>query len=100
MATLWAFMTAPDAQACYGWLTALARGLGRHDPRSMDARRADLMRDLLTGHLTIIPTGNDTTTLPGATAPDPVAPDPAAPDPAAPDRAASTDVADEWPEIS
>ncbi len=67
MATLWAFLTAPHAQACYGWLTALARGLGKDDPRGMDARRADLLRDLLTGHLTII-AADVTDTMPGTSA--------------------------------
>ena len=51
MASLWALLAAPDAVACYEWLTRLARSLGKDDPRSMDARRADLLRDLLTGRL-------------------------------------------------
>ena len=80
MATLWACMTAPDAQTCYGWLTALARGLGRDDPRGMDARRTDLMRDLLTGRLTITPS-------------DPTPSDPAPGDPAPGDTGAA-DTAD------
>ncbi|QYN39264.1 HNH endonuclease [Pseudonocardia sp. DSM 110487] len=52
MASLWALMTAPDAQASYQWLTRLALGCGKEDPRSMDARRADLAAALLSGRLT------------------------------------------------
>jgi Domain of unknown function (DUF222) len=55
MASLWALLSAPDAVTCYGWLTALARGLPTHDPRSMDARRADLFVALLTGSLQVRP---------------------------------------------
>ncbi len=55
MASLWALLAAPDATSAYQWLTRLARGLGAEDPRSMDARRADLLVALLTGHLTITP---------------------------------------------
>ncbi len=55
MATLWAMLSAPDATSAYQWLTRLARGLGADDPRGMDARRADLLADLLTGGLTIVP---------------------------------------------
>ena len=55
MASLWALLPAPDAYSAYQWLTRLARGLGSHDPRGMDARRADLLHDLLTGRLTITP---------------------------------------------
>src|SRR5207248_6163959 len=51
MASLWALLSAPDALACYGWLTSLARGLPAGDPRGIDARRADLMVDILTGKL-------------------------------------------------
>ncbi|HVH23616.1 MAG TPA: DUF222 domain-containing protein [Pseudonocardia sp.] len=51
MASLWAFLAAPDAIASYEWLTRLARSLGKDDPRPMDARRADLLVDLLTGRL-------------------------------------------------
>jgi hypothetical protein len=47
MASLWASLAAPDALACYRWLTRLARGLGGGDPRGMDARRADLLVGLL-----------------------------------------------------
>lgn len=49
MATLWALLAAPDATAAYQHLGDLARGLGADDPRNMDARRADLLVDLLTG---------------------------------------------------
>jgi hypothetical protein len=52
MASLWALLPAPDAVAAFGWLTRLARGCGTEDPRSMDARRADLLAALLTGRLT------------------------------------------------
>ena len=51
MASLWALLAAPDAVASYEWLTRLARSLGKDDPRPMDARRADLLVDLLTGRL-------------------------------------------------
>ncbi|MGQ0774514.1 MAG: DUF222 domain-containing protein [Pseudonocardiales bacterium] len=49
MANLWALLSAPDATAAYQRLCQLARDLGAEDPRSMDARRADLLTDLLTG---------------------------------------------------
>jgi hypothetical protein len=52
MASLWALMPAPDAQASYQWLTRLALGCGKDDPRGMDARRADLAAALLSGRLT------------------------------------------------
>lgn len=52
MASLWALLAAPDALAAHQWLTRLARGLGAEDPRGMDARRADLLVDLLTGRVT------------------------------------------------
>lgn len=52
MASLWALMSAPDAQAGFQWLTRLALGCGRDDPRGMDARRADLAAALLSGRLT------------------------------------------------
>ncbi|SHK51395.1 protein of unknown function [Pseudonocardia thermophila] len=51
MATLTASMSAPDAVACDERLTALARGLGADDPRSMGARRADLLVGLITGRV-------------------------------------------------
>jgi Domain of unknown function (DUF222) len=51
MGSLWALLTATDAQGAYAWLTRLARGLGTQDPRSMDTRRADLLADLLNGRL-------------------------------------------------
>jgi hypothetical protein len=49
MASLWALLSAPDATAAYQRLGRLARGLGAADPRGMDARRADLLVELLTG---------------------------------------------------
>ncbi|MGH4025821.1 MAG: DUF222 domain-containing protein [Pseudonocardiaceae bacterium] len=49
MASLWALLSAPDATAAYQRLGELARGLGTDDSRGMDARRADLLVDLLTG---------------------------------------------------
>ncbi len=51
MASLWALLPAPDAIACFEWLTRLARGCGADDPRTMDERRADLAADLLSGRL-------------------------------------------------
>jgi Domain of unknown function (DUF222) len=60
MASLWALLSAPDALTCYGWLTALARGLPREDLRSMDARRADLLVALLTGSLRLRPDDEQT----------------------------------------
>jgi hypothetical protein len=52
MASLWALLSAPDARSAYQWLSRLARGIGTDDPRGMNARRADLLVDLLTGKLT------------------------------------------------
>ena len=52
MASLWMLLTAADAHSCYQWLTRLARGCGKDDSRSMDARRADLAAALLSGRLT------------------------------------------------
>jgi hypothetical protein len=49
MASLWALLSAPDATAAYQRLCQLARRFGADDPRGMDARRADLLVDLLTG---------------------------------------------------
>ncbi len=73
MASLWALLPATDAVAAFGWLTRLARGCGAQDPRSMDARRADLLAALLTGRLT--PTTEPTAAAPGGTeAPRPVSP--------------------------
>ena len=66
MASLWALLSAPDALTCYGWLTALARGLPTHDPRSMDARRADLLVALLTGNLRLHPDTADANTAAAA----------------------------------
>jgi hypothetical protein len=62
MASLWALMSAPDAQASFQWLTRLALGCGKEDPRSMDARRSDLAAGLLSGRLTNAApdTGTDT----------------------------------------
>ncbi|GAA5136391.1 hypothetical protein GCM10023320_67430 [Pseudonocardia adelaidensis] len=60
MASLWALMSAPDAQASFQWLTRLALGCGRDDPRGMDARRADLAAALLSGRLTHAAPESDT----------------------------------------
>jgi hypothetical protein len=49
MASLSGLLPAPDAVAAYQHLGALARAMSAADPRGMDARRADLMADLLTG---------------------------------------------------
>ncbi len=49
MASLWALLSAPDATSAYQRLCDLARGLGADDPRGMDARRADLLVELLIG---------------------------------------------------
>jgi hypothetical protein len=49
MASLWALLSAPDATAVYQRLCDLARRLGGEDPRGMEARRADLLVELLTG---------------------------------------------------
>jgi len=49
MASMWALLTAPQAVGAFTWLTRLARGLGPDDPRSTDARRADILAALLTG---------------------------------------------------
>jgi hypothetical protein len=51
MATLSATMSAPEAVGCFERLTRLARGLGADDPRSMDARRADLLAGLILGRI-------------------------------------------------
>ncbi|WP_433558594.1 DUF222 domain-containing protein [Pseudonocardia xinjiangensis] len=61
MASLWALLSAPDARSAYQWLSRLARGIGTDDPRGMDARRADLLVDLLTGRLTYAPPTTGTT---------------------------------------
>ena len=61
MGTLWAMLTATDAAGAFTWLTRLARGLGADDPRSMDARRADILAALLNGRLVTDP---DTGTAP------------------------------------
>ena len=55
MAALWALLTATEAAGAFTWLTRLARGLGSDDPRSMDARRADILTALLTGRLVLNP---------------------------------------------
>lgn len=54
MASFWAQLTATDARACWEQLTRVARAFGKDDPRSMDARRADTLVDVLTGRLTIV----------------------------------------------
>jgi len=89
MASLWALLSAPDALNCYGWLTALARGLPTCDPRSMDARRADLLVQLLTGNLRLCPDSTD----PAAAGPPPADPTPADPTAAA-DGDPTADAAD------
>ncbi len=71
MASLWALLSAADAQSVHHTLTGLARGLGAEDPRGMDARRADLLVALLRGELSL------------AHATDPAVQDPAVQDPAA-----------------
>jgi hypothetical protein len=60
MASLWALMSAPDVQASFQWLTRLALGCGKDDPRSMDARRSDLAAALLSGRLTNAAPDGDT----------------------------------------
>ena len=55
MGTLWALLTATDAAGAFTWLTRLARGLGSDDPRTMDARRADILAALLNGRLVTHP---------------------------------------------
>jgi hypothetical protein len=60
MGTLWAMLTATDAAGAFTWLTRLARGLGTDDPRSMDARRADILGALLNGRLVVNPDADDT----------------------------------------
>lgn len=73
MGSLGALLTASDAQGAYSWLTRLARGLGADDPRPMDARRADLLADLLNGRLVTAVETTDTgpgTAAPTATVPD------------------------------
>ncbi|MGI8814580.1 MAG: DUF222 domain-containing protein, partial [Pseudonocardia sp.] len=49
MASLWALLPAPDATAAYQRLGRMACALGAADQRGMDARRADLLTELLTG---------------------------------------------------
>ena len=66
MGTLWAMLTVTDAVGAFTWLTRLARGLGADDPRSMDARRADILAALLNGRLVTDPDpGTGTGTGPG-----------------------------------
>ena len=55
MGTLWAMLTATDAVGAFTWLTRLARGLGKDDPRSMDERRAAILAALLNGRLVTNP---------------------------------------------
>ena len=64
MATLWACLSASDALTCFGWLTALARGMG-DDPRTMDQRRADLLVALVTGRLAVVPADSAAATVVG-----------------------------------
>jgi Domain of unknown function (DUF222) len=49
MGSLWALLPAEDAVAGYDRLSLLARKLGGDDPRGMDARRADILTDLILG---------------------------------------------------
>jgi hypothetical protein len=87
MATLVATLTAPDATACFDWLTRLARGVQPdpdHGVGSMDQRRADVLVALLTGRLTATRNNPDTAPTPagesgGATGDDPTQPVHAAP---------------------
>ncbi|GAA0927511.1 HNH endonuclease signature motif containing protein [Pseudonocardia zijingensis] len=75
MASLWMLMTASDAQAGYQWLTRLALGCGKDDPRGMDARRADIAAALLSGRLTFTaPTDSGAEPGEGGSAPRPVNP--------------------------
>jgi Domain of unknown function (DUF222)/HNH endonuclease len=49
MGSLWALLPAESAVASYDRLSMLARQFGADDPRGMDARRADILVDLLLG---------------------------------------------------
>jgi hypothetical protein len=49
MGALWALLPADDATAAYARLDMIARELPADDPRGMDARRADILTDLLLG---------------------------------------------------
>lgn len=49
MGALWAMLPADEATAAYARLDMLARDLPADDPRGMDARRADILTDLLLG---------------------------------------------------
>ena len=60
MGSLWALLTATDAAGAWQWLTRLARGLGSDDPRTMDARRADILAALLNGRLVTDPGSTET----------------------------------------
>lgn len=94
MASLWALLAAPDALSCHQWLTRLAHGLGKDDPRPMGARRADLLTELLTGRLVIVPaagSSTETACTPGMTRGD------ARTDVTAGGAAADGDVGDEAP---
>lgn len=51
MASLWALLPADAAVAGHQHLSRLARNLPADDPRGMDARRADLLVESLTGQL-------------------------------------------------
>ncbi|HEU0087227.1 MAG TPA: DUF222 domain-containing protein [Pseudonocardiaceae bacterium] len=94
MATLWALLSAPDATAAYQRLCDLARSLGADDPRSMDARRADLLTEVLTGRRCAAtgthPTtpdcpGGDCDCAPDTGTPDTVTPDTPTPNTTVPD---------------
>lgn len=53
MASLWILTSSPVAEASFTMLTRLAHGLGPHDPRPLDQRRADLANQSLQGRLTL-----------------------------------------------
>jgi hypothetical protein len=91
MASLWALLSAPDATAAYQRLGELARGLGAEDSRSMDARRADLLVDLLTGRRCATTAQLPTTVgtgRPGPASPETTSPETTSPDPTGPAEAA------------
>ena len=89
MGTLWAMLTATDAAGAFTWLSRLARGLGSDDPRSMDARRADILAALLNGRLVTNPdTGGDGPQGDGPSGDKPAADKPAADQSAADDQPA------------
>jgi hypothetical protein len=53
MSSLSASLTATDAEACWQMLTRLAKSLRPEDARTLDARRSDLLVDLLTGRVSV-----------------------------------------------